>query len=176
MRVFAAGASVAIGMRLVAQLTQAGHEVVGASRSPQKAAGLEALEQAQAGIYNIVDDEPAPVRDWLPVLAKALGAKPPRHFPSRLARLVAGEAGVVMATRTRGASNANANRGLGWTPRYPTWRKGFAAAYATTTVGPRTTNHPRGSSADARIARPHSPRVEPRARGDGSARLAGLCG
>jgi nucleoside-diphosphate-sugar epimerase len=94
-----------------------------------------ALEHDGPAIYNIVDDEPAPVREWLPVLANALGAKPPRHFPVWLARLVAGEAVVMMGTESRGASNAKAKRELGWTLRYPSWRQGFAAAYATPTAG-----------------------------------------
>ena len=81
-------------------------------------------------VYNIVDDEPAPVREWLPVLASVLGAKPPRHFPRWLARLFAGEAGVVIGTEARGACNAKAKRELGWTLRYPSWREGFTAAYA----------------------------------------------
>ncbi len=93
------------------------------------AATVLALEHDGPAIYNIVDDEPAPVRDWLPMLADALGAKPPRHFPRWLARLFAGEAGVVMGTESRGASNAKAKRELGWTLRYPSWREGFAAAY-----------------------------------------------
>ena len=80
-------------------------------------------------LYNIVDDEPAPVREWLPVLANALGAKPPRHFPVWLARLFAGEGAVIIGTDARGASNAKAKRELGWTLRYPSWRQGFAAAY-----------------------------------------------
>ena len=88
-----------------------------------------ALEHDGAGIYNVVDDEPAPMREWLPVLATVLGAKPPRHVPRWLARLVAGEGGVMMATESRGASNAKAKRELGWTLRYPSWREGFAAAY-----------------------------------------------
>jgi 2-alkyl-3-oxoalkanoate reductase len=71
-----------------------------------------ALESGHAGIYNVVDDEPAPVRDWLPVLASALGAKPPRHVPRWLARLLAGDAAVVMGTEARGASNAKAKREL----------------------------------------------------------------
>ena len=74
------------------------------------------------------------MREWLPVLAQALGAKPPRHFPAWLARLVAGEAAVVMGTEARGASNAKAKRELGWTPRYPSWRQGFPAAYSTPAV------------------------------------------
>jgi nucleoside-diphosphate-sugar epimerase len=89
-----------------------------------------ALEHDGPAIYNIVDDEPAPVREWLPVLAEALGAKPPRHFPVWLARLFAGDAGVMLGTESRGASNAKAKRELGWTPRYPSWRQGFAAVYA----------------------------------------------
>jgi nucleoside-diphosphate-sugar epimerase len=88
-----------------------------------------ALEHDVAGMYNIVDDEPAPVREWLPVLANALGAKPPRHFPRWLARLFAGEAAVMLGTESRGASNAKARRELGWTPRHASWREGFVAAY-----------------------------------------------
>jgi nucleoside-diphosphate-sugar epimerase len=95
------------------------------------AATVLALEQEGPAIYNIVDDEPAPVREWLPVLATALGAKPPRHFPVWLARLFAGEAAVMMGTESRGASNTKAKRELGWTLRYPSWRQGFAEAYAT---------------------------------------------
>jgi nucleoside-diphosphate-sugar epimerase len=94
------------------------------------AATVLALEHDGAGIYNVVDDEPAPVREWLPVLAEVLGAKPPRHVPRWLARLIAGEAVVMMATESRGVSNAKAKRELGWTLRYPSWRQGFVAAYA----------------------------------------------
>jgi nucleoside-diphosphate-sugar epimerase len=94
------------------------------------AATVLALEHEGAAIYNIVDDEPAPVREWLPVLAKTLGAKPPRHFPVWLARLLAGEGAVMMGTDGRGASNAKAKRELGWTLRYPSWRQGFAEVYA----------------------------------------------
>jgi nucleoside-diphosphate-sugar epimerase len=101
------------------------------------AATVLALEHDGPAIYNIVDDEPAPVRDWLPVLAEALGAKPPRHFPRWLARLFAGQAGVVMGTESRGASNAKAKRELGWALRHPSWREGFAAVYAQG-AGPRT--------------------------------------
>ena len=98
------------------------------------AATVLALEHEGAAIYNIVDDEPAPVCDWLPVLAKTLGAKPPRHFPVWLARLFAGEGAVMMGTSSRGASNARAKRELGWTPRYPSWRQGFAAVYGKPTA------------------------------------------
>jgi nucleoside-diphosphate-sugar epimerase len=94
------------------------------------AATVLALERGRTGIYNVVDDEPAPAREWLPVLASALGAKPPRRFPRWLARLFAGEAAVMMGTASRGASNAKAKRELGWEPRYPSWRQGFVAHYA----------------------------------------------
>jgi nucleoside-diphosphate-sugar epimerase len=96
------------------------------------AATVLALEYDGAGIFNVVDDEPAPVREWLPVLAEALGAKPPRHVPRWLARLVAGEVAVMLGTESRGASNAKARRELGWIPRHRTWRDGFAVAYAPT--------------------------------------------
>ena len=98
------------------------------------AATVLALEHDGPAIYNIVDDEPAPVREWLPRLAQALGAKPPRRFPAWLARLVAGEAAVVMGTQARGASNALAERELGWAPRYASWREGFPAVYSATAV------------------------------------------
>jgi nucleoside-diphosphate-sugar epimerase len=94
------------------------------------AATVLALERGAPGVYNVVDDEPAPVRDWLPALAAAIGAKPPRRVPRWLARLAAGEAGVVLMTEIRGASNAKAKRELGWTLRYPNWRRGFVEAYA----------------------------------------------
>jgi nucleoside-diphosphate-sugar epimerase len=94
------------------------------------AATVLALEHDGAGIYNIVDDDPAALRDWLPALAAALGAKPPRRAPAWVARLIAGEGAVIMATQSRGAANAKAKRDLGWTLRYPSWRQGFPAAYA----------------------------------------------
>jgi nucleoside-diphosphate-sugar epimerase len=94
------------------------------------AATVLALEHEGPAIYNIVDDDPAPVREWLPVLADALGAQPPRRFPTWLARLFAGEAAAVLGTEARGVSNAKAKRELGWTPQYPSWRTGFAAVYS----------------------------------------------
>jgi nucleoside-diphosphate-sugar epimerase len=84
-----------------------------------------AVERGQPGIYNIVDDEPAPVREWLPVLASALDAKPPRRIPRWLGRVLAGEMATVMMTDVRGASNEKAKRELGWQPRYASWRQGF---------------------------------------------------
>ena len=89
-----------------------------------------AVEEGASGIYNVVDDEPAPVREWLPALAESVGAKPPRHVPRWLARIVAGEAGVALMTEARGASNAKAKRELGWALGYPSWRQGFRVAYA----------------------------------------------
>jgi nucleoside-diphosphate-sugar epimerase len=90
------------------------------------AATVAAVDRGEPGIYNIVDDEPAPVREWLPVLASALNAKPPRRIPRWLGRLAAGEAATLMMTESRGASNAKAKRELGWQPRYASWRQGFA--------------------------------------------------
>jgi 2-alkyl-3-oxoalkanoate reductase len=89
------------------------------------AATAAAVDHGRPGIYNVVDDEPAPVREWLPALASALGAKPPRRIPRWLARLAAGEAATVMMTDVRGASNAKAKRELDWQLRYPSWRLGF---------------------------------------------------
>jgi 2-alkyl-3-oxoalkanoate reductase len=95
-------------------------------------AAVAALDRGAPGIYNVVDDEPAPVSVWLPVLARSVGAKPPLRVPAWLGRLVAGEAAVSMMTQVRGASNAKAKRELGWTPAWPTWRDGFARGlYAT---------------------------------------------
>ncbi len=90
------------------------------------AATAIAVEHGGSGIYNIVDDDPAPVREWLPVLARALHAKPPRRIPRWLGRLAAGEAATLTMTEVKGASNAKAKRELGWQPRYPSWRQGFA--------------------------------------------------
>jgi len=84
-----------------------------------------AVEQRAKGVFNIVDDEPAPVSEWLPYLAKCAGAKPPRRVPKWLARLLAGEMVVGMMTEGRGFSNAKAKRELGWELRYPSWRQGF---------------------------------------------------
>ncbi len=92
------------------------------------AATVAAVEGRATGIVNVVDDDPAPVSQWLPYLAEVLGAKPPRRVPSWLARLAAGEAVVSMMTESRGSSNAKAKRELGWQPRWPSWRQGFREA------------------------------------------------
>jgi len=89
---------------------------------------VAALDHGGPGIYNVTDDEPAPMTEWLPVYAEALGAKPPRHVPVWLARLVGGGAAVQFGVELRGASNARAKRELGWQPRYPSWRRGFREA------------------------------------------------
>ena len=89
-----------------------------------------ALESDLSGIFNIVDDEPAPMRDWLPVLAQALGARRPRRVPLWVAGLVAGKGMLMMSAGSRGASNAKAKKELGLTLRYPSWREGFTAAYS----------------------------------------------
>ncbi len=94
------------------------------------AAALAALDRGAPGVYNIVDDDPAPVAAWLPALAGAAGAKPPRRLPRWLARAAAGEAVTTMMTESRGASNAKARRELCWRPAHPSWRDGFGAALA----------------------------------------------
>ena len=91
-------------------------------------ATVASLDRGALGIYNIVDDEPAPLREWLPVYVEALGARRPRRVPTFLARLVAGPFAAAFATQLRGASNAKAKRELGWEPRYASWRQGFREA------------------------------------------------
>jgi nucleoside-diphosphate-sugar epimerase len=92
------------------------------------AATVLALDAVGPALYNITDDEPAPMRDWLPGLAAAVGAKPPRHVPTWLAGLLMGAMLPVM-TQARGASNAKARKELGWAPQYPSWREGFPASF-----------------------------------------------
>lgn len=88
-------------------------------------ATVAAIDHGRRGVYNVVDDEPARVAEWLPVLARTLGAKEPRHVPRFVGRLLTGEIGAVMMTELRGASNAKAKRELGWSPAHPSWRDGF---------------------------------------------------
>lgn len=90
------------------------------------AATVAAVERGAPGVYNVVDDEPAPMRDWVPTFCEAVGAKKPLRVPAWLARLIAGRAAVASATQLRGASNVKAKRELGWEPRYRSWRQGFA--------------------------------------------------
>jgi len=91
-------------------------------------ATVAAVEHGSRGVYNIVDDDPAAVSEWLPALAQTLGAKKPMRVPRFVGRLAAGETGVVMMTDIRGASNAKAKRELAWRPAHASWREGFAAA------------------------------------------------
>ena len=91
-------------------------------------ATVAAVEHGSRGVYNIVDDDPAPVAEWLPTLTRMLSGKKPRRLPPFVVRLVAGEFGVLMMTEARGASNAKAKLELGWSPAHPSWRQGFAAA------------------------------------------------
>src|SRR5205807_4123601 len=93
-------------------------------------ATVAAVEHGRRGIYNVVDDDPAPVAEWLPALAERLGAPEPWRVPRFIGRLFAGEAGAVMMTEIRGASNAKAKRALGWQPRHPSWRDGFVPEMA----------------------------------------------
>ena len=84
-----------------------------------------AVEHGKPGIYNIVDDDPAPVSEWLPALAAAIGAKPPYHLPAWLGRLAIGSQGMAMMNESRGAANAKSKRELGWRTQFPSWRDGF---------------------------------------------------
>ncbi|KQX61849.1 NAD(P)-dependent oxidoreductase [Angustibacter sp. Root456] len=97
-------------------------------------ATVAAVERGAPGVYNVVDDEPAAVSTWLPYLAEVLGAKKPLRVPVWLARMIAGETGVVMMTDLRGASNAKAKRELGWAPAHATWRDGFRELSAPTSL------------------------------------------
>lgn len=91
-------------------------------------ATVAAVERGAPGVYNVVDDDPAPMREWLPAYGRAIGAKPPRHVPLWLARLIAGGFVATMATTLGGASNAKAKRELEWSPRWASWREGFVDA------------------------------------------------
>jgi nucleoside-diphosphate-sugar epimerase len=93
-------------------------------------ATVAAVERGAPGVYNIVDDDPARMRDWIPVYAAAIGAKRPLRVPLFLARLVAGPLAKTFASELRGASNAKAKRELGWQPAHPSWRQGFAESLA----------------------------------------------
>jgi nucleoside-diphosphate-sugar epimerase len=127
------GTDVDLGGVIVAQIRKRQFPIVGDGSGiwsfihmdDAASATIAAMEHASPGVYNIADDEPAPVSSWLPDLAAAVGAKPPLHVPVWLGRLAAGEVGVSMMTRIRGTSNAKAKRELGWKPRYASYREGF---------------------------------------------------
>ena len=126
MRVFAAGATGVVGRRLVPQLVAQAHHVTATATATNP--GM--VEQQATGVFNIVDDEPAPAREWLPYLAECAGAKPPMRVPVWLARPLAGEVAVAVATEGHGFSNAKAKRKLGWELRHPSWRHGFTKELA----------------------------------------------
>ena len=92
-------------------------------------ATVAAVERGAAGVYNIADDEPAPMREWVPAFAAAAGAKRPLRVPAWVARLVAGKAVTMFALESRGVSNAKAKRELGWAPAHASWRTGFAESF-----------------------------------------------
>jgi 2-alkyl-3-oxoalkanoate reductase len=101
-------------------------------------ATVAALDHGAPGIYNIVDDDPAPAAEWIPYLAEVIGAKPPRRLPAWLGRILAGDVAVSMMTRIRGSSNAKAKRELDWEPRHPSWREGFTAEASAVVLNAQT--------------------------------------
>jgi 2-alkyl-3-oxoalkanoate reductase len=128
------GTSAGVGGHLLDDLRRRRFPIVGAGTGiwsfihiddAAAATAAAAVERGAPGIYQIVDDDPAPVSDWLPALAAAAGARPPRRVPVWLARLLGGEHGVVLMNEVRGAANDKARRELGWRPAYPSWRQGF---------------------------------------------------
>ena len=128
-----------------------GAGMVSSTHIDDAAAGtLAALERGSRGIYNIVDDEPAPAREFIPEIAAAVGAKPPLHVPAWLGRLFAGDVAVAMMTEGRGSSNAKAKRDLGWQPIWPSWRDGFRHGLDTPVpLPPRADVIDRGASSAA---------------------------
>jgi len=127
------GTSFDLGGDIITQVRKGRFPIVGdgsgiwsfAHMDDAAAAAIAAIEHGRPGVYNVADDEPAPVREWLPDLAVVVGAKRPRHVPVWLGRIAAGEVGVSMMTQIRGTSNAKAKAELGWAPRYQTYREGF---------------------------------------------------
>lgn len=116
-------------------------------------AAIAAIKHGERGIYNVADEGPAAVSEWLPELARILGAQPPLRIPTWLGRWAAGEVGVSMMTQIRGISNAKARAQLGWSPSYPSYREGFRCGLEEASVGalpislqPRLEDVPQGSS------------------------------
>ena len=132
------GTPLTAGGEAVATLRKRQFPIVGAGSGVWSFVHIEDAAEATAiaslrgapGIYHVVDDEPAPVREWLPVAAASAGAKPPRRVPRWVGRLAAGPAVTLMLTESRGAANAHAKRELGWSPAHPSWRTGFVEAFA----------------------------------------------
>jgi nucleoside-diphosphate-sugar epimerase len=127
-----------------------GAGIVSSTHVDDAASGtLAALERGQRGVYNIVDDDPAPSRVFIPAIAEALGAKPPLHIAAWLGRLVAGDVAVTMMTQGRGSSNAKAKRELGWQPLWPSWRDGFLRGLDTPVPLPARVRMPAGGTTAA---------------------------
>ncbi|HEU5347187.1 MAG TPA: NAD(P)-dependent oxidoreductase [Ktedonobacterales bacterium] len=132
------GTGIALDGDIVAMVRKRGLPIVGNGAgvwsfihvTDAASAAVVAIKKGTPGIYNIADDEPAPVSVWLPELARAVGAKPPSRIPVWLARMVVGEVGVSMMTQIRGTSNAKAKGELGWQPGFKTWREGFQKGLA----------------------------------------------
>jgi nucleoside-diphosphate-sugar epimerase len=131
------GTSTGMGAALLEEVRRRRFPIVGAGTGvwsfvhtdDAASATMAAIERGEPGIYNVVDDDPAPVSEWLPALADALGARPPIRVPVWVGRFAAGPHVVAMMTEIRGASNAKAKRALGWTPAHPSWREGFREAF-----------------------------------------------
>jgi 2-alkyl-3-oxoalkanoate reductase len=127
------GTDIAVGGSIAEQVRKGRLPIVGdgagiwsfSHTDDAAAAAMAAAERGAPGVYNIVDDDPAPVAVWLPELARAVGGRPPRHVPVWLGRLFVGDVGVSMMTRIRGVANGKAKRELGWKPSYQSWREGF---------------------------------------------------
>jgi 2-alkyl-3-oxoalkanoate reductase len=127
------GTDIAVGGSIAEQVRKGRLPIVGdgagiwsfSHTDDAAAAAMAAAERGAPGVYNIVDDDPAPVAVWLPELARAVGGRPPRHVPVWLGRLFVGDVGVSMMTRIRGVANGKAKRELGWKPSYESWREGF---------------------------------------------------
>jgi nucleoside-diphosphate-sugar epimerase len=133
------GTSVGVGGHLLDDLRRRRFPIVGAGTGvwsfvhidDAASATAAAVDRGEPGIYQVTDDDPAPVSDWLPALAAAVGAPPPRRLPAWLGRLLGGEHVVVLLNEVRGASNAKARRELGWLPAWPSWRQGFRSGLGT---------------------------------------------
>jgi nucleoside-diphosphate-sugar epimerase len=139
------GTSVGVGGYMLEDLRRRRFPIVGAGTGvwsfvhidDAASATAAAVDRGEPGLYQVTDDDPAPVSDWLPALAAAVGAPPPRRLPAWLGRLLGGEHVVVLMNEVRGASNAKAGRELGWLPAWPSWRQGFRSGLGTPRAAPQ---------------------------------------
>jgi 2-alkyl-3-oxoalkanoate reductase len=139
------GTSVGVGGYMLEDLRRRRFPIVGAGTGvwsfvhidDAASATAAAVDRGEPGLYQVTDDDPAPVSDWLPALAAAVGAPPPRRLPAWLGRLLGGEHVVVLMNEVRGASNAKARRELGWLPAWPSWRQGFRSGLGTPRAAPQ---------------------------------------